>query len=65
MVEGASCLSHWTQWDPNVQKFVRKERRSVKKYLAPEMEVVSFTAEEAVAAPLDGSKLFNDGELVW
>ncbi len=35
------------------------------KYIAPEMKVLAFAAEEAVAAPLDGSKLFNDGELEW
>lgn len=35
------------------------------KYMAPEMKVLAFTAEEAVAAPLEGSKTFNDGELEW
>ena len=34
-------------------------------YVAPEMKVMAFAAEEAVAAALDGSKLFNDGELEW
>jgi len=34
-------------------------------YVAPELKVMAFNAEEAVAAPLDGSKLFNDGELEW
>jgi len=35
----------------------------MKKYVAPEMKALAFVAEESVAAPLDGSKLFNDGEL--
>ena len=35
------------------------------KYVAPEMKALAFAAEEAVAAPLTGSKLFNDGELEW
>ena len=35
------------------------------KYIAPEMKVLAFTAEEAVAAPLTGSKTYNDGELEW
>ena len=35
------------------------------KYIAPEMKVLAFAAEEAVAAPLNGSQVFNDGELEW
>jgi len=35
------------------------------KYIAPEMKVIAFTPEETVAAPLEGSKLYNDGELEW
>jgi len=35
------------------------------KYVTPELKVMAFTAEEAINAPLDGSKLFNDGELEW
>ena len=35
------------------------------KYVTPEMKVLAFAAEEAVAAALDGSKTFNDGELEW
>ena len=35
------------------------------KYIAPEMKVMAFNAQEAVAAPLEGSQLFNDGELEW
>ena len=35
------------------------------KYIAPELKVLAFTAEESVAAPLTGSKTFNDGELEW
>ena len=37
----------------------------VKTYITPEMKVKAFVAEEAINAPLDGSKLFNDGELEW
>lgn len=37
----------------------------MKNYLAPEVNLLAFTADEAVAAPLEGSKLFNDGELEW
>ena len=37
----------------------------MKKYITPEMKALAFVAEEAVAAPLDGSKLYNDGELEW
>ena len=37
----------------------------MKNYQAPELNVLTFVAEQAVAAPLDGSKLFNDGELEW
>ena len=35
------------------------------KYITPEMKVLAFTAEEAVAAALEGSKTTNDGELEW
>jgi len=43
------------------------ERRKfiMKKYIAPEMKALAFVAEEAISAPLEGSKLFNDGELEW
>ena len=37
----------------------------MKKYIAPEMKAIAYVAEETVAAPLDGSKTFNDGELEW
>ena len=37
----------------------------MKNYQTPELNVLAFTAEQAIAAPLDGSKLFNDGELEW
>ena len=37
----------------------------MKNYQAPELNVLAFAAEQAIAAPLDGSKLFNDGELEW
>ena len=33
----------------------------MKKYMAPEMETLTFAAEEAIAALL-GSNLFNDAE---
>ena len=45
--------------------FCGKEDPTMKKYVAPEMKALAFVAEESVAAPLDGSKLFNDGELEW
>lgn len=35
------------------------------KYVAPELKVMTFNTEEAVAAPLDGSSLYNDTELDW
>lgn len=34
----------------------------MKKYVAPEMQAISFAADEAIAALLDGSSLFNDAE---
>ena len=37
----------------------------MKKYTTPEMETLSLASEEAITAPLDGSKTFNDGELEW
>ena len=37
----------------------------MKKYVAPELKTLAFVAEEAISAPLDGSKTFNDGELEW
>ena len=37
----------------------------MKKYIAPAMETLSFAAEQAISAPLSGSKTFNDGELEW
>lgn len=37
----------------------------MKNYLTPEVNLLAFAAEEAVAAPLNGSKVFNDGELEW
>ena len=37
----------------------------MKKYVAPTMEALSFTAVEAIGAELDCSKTFNDGELEW
>ena len=43
----------------------RKEENRMKKYIAPEMMALSFAAEEAISAPLDGSNTFNDGELEW
>ena len=37
----------------------------MKKYIPPEMESLSFAAEQAISAPLEGSNTFNDGELEW
>ena len=37
----------------------------MKKYNAPELMALSFAAEEAIGAPLEGSNTFNDGELEW
>ena len=34
----------------------------MKNYLAPELKALVFVA---VAAPLEGSNTFNDGELEW
>ena len=38
-----------------------KEETKMKKYFAPEMETLTFTAEEAIAG-LVASNLFNDAE---
>ena len=35
----------------------------MKKYIAPAVEALSFAAEEAIGAPLEGSNTYNDGEL--
>ena len=37
----------------------------MKKYIAPELMALNFAAEDAISAPLEGSKTFNDGELEW
>ena len=37
----------------------------MKKYTTPEMKTIVYVSEEAITAPLDGSKTFNDGELEW
>ena len=37
----------------------------MKNYTTPDMKVMAFVNEEAMAAPLEGSKTFNDGELEW
>lgn len=37
----------------------------MKKYIAPVMETLSFAANQAIGAELEGSKTFNDGELEW
>ena len=37
----------------------------MKSYASPALAVLAFISEEAVAAPLEGSKTFNDGELEW
>lgn len=35
----------------------------MKQYTAPEMTALSFAAQGAVSAPLEGSNTYNDGEL--
>ncbi len=37
----------------------------MKKYIVPELQVLSLVAEEAIGAELTGSNTFNDGELEW
>ena len=37
----------------------------MKSYLSPRITLLGYAADEAVAAPLEGSKTFNDGELEW
>lgn len=37
----------------------------MKLYLVPQITILGYTSEEAVAAPLEGSNTFNDGELEW
>ena len=37
----------------------------MRKYITPEMKALAFISEEAISQELDGSKLFNDGELEW
>lgn len=38
----------------------------MKKYVAPEMKALAFTAEEAIAAvSVTGSNIHNDVELQW
>ena len=37
----------------------------MKQYVTPEMKINAFISEEAIGAPLKGSKLENDGELEW
>lgn len=34
----------------------------MKKYVAPELQALSFAAEEAIAVDLFGSSIFNDAE---
>ena len=59
----------WTHSLGRLSRFnricMRKEKNSMKKYIAPEMESLSFAALEAIGAPLDGSNTYNDGELEW
>lgn len=35
----------------------------MKEYIAPVAGSLSFAAEEAIGAPLEGSNTYNDGEL--
>ncbi len=51
--------------DGQLKLIERKEETEMKSYLAPQITILGYTSEEAVAAPLDGSKTFNDGELEW
>ena len=37
----------------------------MKKYITPEMKAMAFISEEAISGPLDGSNIFNDGEMEW
>ena len=37
----------------------------MKSYLSPRITILGYASEEAVAAPMNGSKTFNDGELEW
>lgn len=37
----------------------------MKNYSAPEMFALSFAAEQAITAPVEGSNTYNDGELEW
>lgn len=37
----------------------------MKNYLSPELKIQTYSPEEAVAAELEGSKTYNDGELEW
>ena len=37
----------------------------MKNYQTPELQVLAYAMDTAITAPLDGSKLFNDGELEW
>ena len=37
----------------------------MKKYTAPEMNQITYIAEEAISNTLEGSNTFNDGELEW
>ena len=37
----------------------------MKIYTTPEVKALAFISEEAISQELDGSKLFNDGELEW
>ena len=61
-----SQLEVFRLWNVRTYQSTFVERRKpAMKYIAPEMKVLAFAAEEAVAAALEGSKLFNDGELEW
>lgn len=37
----------------------------MKKYIAPVVGLLSFTAEEAISAGPEDSNSYNDGELEW
>ena len=37
----------------------------MKSYLSPQITVLGYALEAVVAAPLEGSNTFNEGELEW
>ena len=63
---GVVTRTAWVGKHPGLtESAFEKGGKSMKKYIAPEMMALSFAAEEAISAPLEGSNSFNDGELEW